>query len=147
MRVIPFEAEHARRIELRDFDLLGAAGNAPQEFEAAMELYAVSGPAFTIEDEHGIVACGGVAIQPGRTGNAWMLTSREVDRIPIAVARAARRIIVEAERECGLNRIQTTVNVRHDPARKWFRFLGFRQESLMAHFYDEQDYYMYARVK
>ncbi len=148
MRLVPFEPEHAERIELRDFDRLGLeARGGPAALVALAACYARAGPAWTALDGDRIVACGGVAAQPGATGNAWALTSPLVERHPLAFARAARRALEAAERDLGLTRIQTTVHERHDVPRKWFEYLDFQCEGLLRRLVGNDNYHIYARIR
>ena len=147
MKIKAFEVRHVQRMELRPFDRLGLGAGGPQRLAALAEAYAGAGPAFTILHGGEAAACGGVAVQPGATGNAWMLTSPLVERIPVAVARAVRGRLAAIEKDCVLTRIQTTVHARHDVPRAWFRFLGFACEGVLRKLVDDDDYYLYARVK
>ena len=101
MKIKAFEVRHVQRMELRPFDRLGLGAGGPQRLAALAEAYAGAGPAFTILHGGEAAACGGVAVQPGATGNAWMLTSPLVERIPVAVARAVRGRLAAIEKDHG----------------------------------------------
>ncbi|MCK9239793.1 hypothetical protein [Desulfocurvus sp.] len=148
MRVIPFEVAHVRRLELRPADRLGfAARGGRRGLLALAAMYRASGPCWTLLHAGAVVACGGVGIQPGATGNAWALTSALVEAHPVACARLARRCLEAAESGLGLTRIQTTVHVRHSARAKWFGFLGFEREALLRRLVGDDNYYLYARVR
>lgn len=147
MRLVPFETRHALEMDLRDFDRLGIGREGGREELARLaDAYAAAGQCWTALEGESVVGCGGVAVQPGGTGNAWALTSPLVGKHELVFARAVRRLITAAEIECGLNRIQTTVHQRHDVPRRWFAFLGFEREGLMRNFIGNDNYYLYART-
>lgn len=147
MREIPFDIKHVRGIRLRPFHRLGMGAGGVEVLETMAGVYARLGPAFTIEHNGEIAACGGVAVQSGATGDAWMLTSPVIGDIPLAAARCVKRRLNAIEHAEGLTRIQTTVHERHDPARAWFRFLGFTREALLRKLVGDDNFYLYARVR
>lgn len=147
MTELPFDIAHVRRMRLRPFHALGMGARGPGALEAMAALYAGLGPAFSILHGGEVAACGGVAVQPGATGDAWMLTSPVIEDAPLAAARRVRRRLEAIEAEHGLTRIQTTVHERHDPPRAWFRFLGFTREALLRKLVGDDNFYLYARVR
>ncbi|MBU1002372.1 MAG: hypothetical protein KKE73_07595 [Proteobacteria bacterium] len=148
MRLVPFSAAHLERLELRHADGLGVASlGHGRDLGRLVALYVQSGPAFTALVRGCVAACGGVAVQPGATGNAWMFTSALAGEQPVALARAVRRGLESIEAEQGLTRIQTTAHCRLGVPPRWFEFLGFAREGLLRRLVGEDDYYLYARVR
>jgi len=147
VRLVRFEPAHLAGLELRDFDRLGVAGQGGgAELPPLAELYAASGPAFSAFTRDGLAACGGVAMQPGATGNAWMFTGPLVRAEPVALARTVRRELDRIQALYGLSRIQTTAHVSLDLPPRWLEFLGFTREARLARLVGDDDYYLYARV-
>ena len=91
MTELPFDIAHVRRMRVRPFHALGMGAGGTDALEAMAAVYAGLGPAFTIIHNGDIAACGGVAVQPGATGDAWMLTSPVIEDAPLAAARHVRR--------------------------------------------------------
>lgn len=147
MDIVPFAVRHVQDMDLRAFDRLGEGRTGGREGLVRMaRLYRDSGPCWTALVGGAVAACGGVGVQPGGTGNAWALTSSLVEDHGTAFARAARRLLDAAQAELRLTRIQTTVHERHDVPARWFAFLGFRREGLLANFIGNDNYYLYART-
>lgn len=145
MRVVPFRAEHALGLDPRPLHLAG--GMDRERLAALASAYARAGPAFTLLEGGEPAACGGLALQPGATADAWMLSGPLIERRPLGSARAVRRGLEAVERECGVSRIQTTSPRRGGASRAWFAFLGFRLEGILRRLVHDEDYYLYARVK
>ncbi|WP_201764400.1 hypothetical protein [Desulfovibrio sp. X2] len=138
---MPFASEHLallapRETERRTWALLGSAGSDP----ASAAAFAARGPALTLL-AHGpsgrveAVACAGIMLGPrqpdgGRAGDAWALTGRAVDRLPLAFHRAARRGLAAIVAAHGLTRVQALCLADFAAGRRWLARLGFTRETL-----------------
>ncbi|WP_029896590.1 hypothetical protein [Desulfohalovibrio reitneri] len=123
-RLVLYQPEHARALSPRgpDARLLAARADVPAFLDRAGEL----GPAFSLLAGEEVLACGGVvAARPGR-GEAWCLASETIRRWPLALHRAARRMLAAMARAERLERIVCTRLAGDTGAAKWLRSLGFK---------------------
>ncbi len=147
MQVISFRPEHILGMELRPFDRLGLSHLSKNEILALLDIYAQAGPAYSVLHKGRMVCAGGVAVQPGRTADVWMLTTYKVKEIAVPLARHVRRILADAEKDFHINRLQTTVHEKHELPENWLLFLGFQCEGLLRKLAGDDNYYIYARIR
>ncbi len=149
LRVTPFARPHLDLLSPRDPELLafGLLGHDPDRAAAMAAL----GPAFTLlaflpgRDLDGdagsaqgeavlAVACGGIMLTPeapdgSRVGDAWALTGRGADALPLALHRAARNGLARIVAAHRLRRVQAVCQADHATARRWLKRLGFARET------------------
>lgn len=131
VRLVPFRSRHLAGLMLAPLLPLPAGW----ALEAA-------GVGWSLLDDAGTVACGGVApLHPG-VGQAWAFVSGRHGR---AVARAARGLLPAAVRRLGLRRLQATVRWDDDRALRFALWLGLQPEGRMRGYgLDGQDHMLLA---
>lgn len=157
LEVVPFRREHLDILCPREAELhaFGLVGHDPDRAAAL----ASQGPAYTLlafwqgrdlEDDDGpgeagngqglagevvtAVACGGIMLSPLAAngtcvGDAWALTGKAVDRMPVAFHRAVRQGLASIMAAHRLRRVQAVCLASHEQARRWLERLGFTRES------------------
>lgn len=133
VEVIPFERHHARLI----------VPQQAQEAEAALQIEAPDGPAWTAVVDGLPVACAGfVPVWIGRA-YAWALLGADVGPHLLAVTRAIRCRLASS----GFRRVEMAVDCEFANGRQWARMLGFECEGLArAYLPNGRDAWIYARV-
>lgn len=133
VEVIPFERHHARLI----------VPQPAQEAEAALQVEAPEGPAWTAVVDGLPVACAGfVPVWVGRA-YAWALLGADVGPHLLAVTRAIRCRLASS----GFRRVEMAVDCEFANGRQWARMLGFECEGLArAYLPNGRDAWIYARV-
>lgn len=133
VEVIPFERHHARLI----------VPQPAQESEAALQVQAPEGPAWTAVVDGLPVACAGfVPVWVGRA-YAWALLGADVGPHLLAVTRAIRCRLACS----GFRRVEMAVDCEFANGRQWARMLGFKCEGLArAYLPNGRDAWIYARV-
>lgn len=133
VEVIPFERHHARLI----------VPQPAQEAEAALQVEAPDGPAWTAVVDGLPVACAGfVPVWVGRA-YAWALLGADVGPHLLAVTRAIRCRLACS----GFRRVEMAVDCEFANGRQWARMLGFECEGLArAYLPNGRDAWIYARV-
>ncbi len=137
---VPLESWHFDAIELQDAqrDLRPMLNLADYRRDLLRRSVA-----FTAIDD-GVIAIAGLATAwPGRDV-AWSLLSNCGSFRFLAIHRAVQVFMDDRP----TRRIEMTVDVSHDSARRWARLLGFQEEGLMqAYTPDGRDAILYARVR
>jgi len=129
MEILRFDPTHLRGITPREPDPPGL--NLPCAAIRA-GFFAQHGPAYTLTAHGRVIACGGVALLRDRVGEAWVITTAEVDRYPFLFHKTVKRGLAIIMEEFGLRRVQAHVNREWPEARQWIERLGFSEEGLMA---------------
>jgi hypothetical protein len=144
-QVVPFEAWHFDKIEIRDPDRSEVM--AIPNFKKICEHYEKAGGAYTLLSSEGVVAISGVvSVMPG-VGAAWAVTSELVNKYPKAYYKGTRDFLRAIISDWRLHRVQTTVIATNKVAVNWIQHLGFQREGLMRKYgADGSDHYLYARV-
>ncbi len=135
---VDFEADHIAYI-MNDTVQQYWRDNA----EALMER-----PGYTLlVDDKPMLSCGVFELWPG-VGETWLVTSSNVDKHPVAVARSVRwglRHLIERE---GFWRVQANVQVGWPAAERFAYWMGMKAEGLMPKFgIDGADHWRFAWVK
>jgi hypothetical protein len=143
-QIIPFHPQHLHRIELKQFELEYLEA-FPDYFEYVAANYDPH-RSWTGMVGGKIVCIFGITMLWPRVAEAWMIPSVHIKDSPIAVARAAKKIIAESASELGLNRLQICVRVDNVIAYRFARSLGFKVECEMKEYGPEgADYYLMSR--
>ena len=159
LKVVPFKRTHLdilspREAELYAFGLVGhdpdrAAALASQgpaftllAFWQGRDLEDDDGPGETgagngqglVGEAVTAVACGGIMLTPEAAdgtcvGDAWALTGKGVDRMPVAFHRAVRQGLASIMAAHRVRRVQAICLASHEQARRWLERLGFTRES------------------
>lgn len=143
---IPFQAAHAAALSLRP-GAVQALDGMPSLVELA-RAYSAAGPAWTVLDGDEAIACGGVVrFWPG-VGECWCWAGAGVDRLPVAFARLARRIVVRLAHEHGFHRLQLHALARDLRANRFAAYLGFSLEGRCPGFGpDQSTHHLYGRFR
>lgn len=144
---MPFESSHLLEIKLRKLDKQVIMG-VPDAIER-ISLQAENGIAYSgIDDEGNVVVIGGVALLWEGVGSGWVITSELFVNHKIWCHRAIRNVLIKAESQYNLHRIESLILKDHKISMKWAERLGFSKEGLLRK-YDssKNDYYLFARVK
>jgi len=80
--------------------------------------------AFAVEDDGKLLGVGGFAYQPGGTIAAFVLKGEGAERYPLALHRAGRYAMSEAQRE-GFRRVVALAETNNPAAERWLQRLGF----------------------
>jgi hypothetical protein len=101
---------------------------------------------WAIEKKDKTIAVGGVReLWPG-TGEAWMITTSEIEKSPVEVSKALRGALNRAD-ENGFIRVQCVVNIHFLESQKWVESAGFSMEAMLESYINKENYFMYARVR
>lgn len=140
MIIVPYKAEHMRKLHLQSAQL-STVGWAPADHAEMLEQFV----AFTALDGDEVLACAGVIeMWPGR-GAAWAFMAEAIGTRMVAVHRAVRRYFDTLD----FRRLEAEVAADFEQGHRWVRMLGFELEAprLRGYFPDGSDAAMYARVK
>ena len=140
-RLIPFEPEHVKMIEVASEPWLGTGDDLYQYAQNCM-----SGPAWTALSDDGIVGCAGVRILWEGTGEAWALFSPLLWKYRLSVQKAVLKGLDLIEEKYRLQRIQAAVDESHERALQWAYSLGFEEEGLMMRYYNGRHFWMVSRI-
>ena len=143
-QIIPFHPQHLHNIELKEFELEYLEA-FPDYFEYVALNYDPN-RSWTGIVRGKIVCIFGITELWPRVAEAWMIPSVHIKDSPIAVIRAAKKIIAESASEMGLNRLQICVRIDNVIAYRFARGLGFKVECEMKEYGPEgADYYLMSR--
>ena len=143
-QIIPFHPQHLHNIELKEFELEYLEA-FPDYFEYVALNYDPN-RSWTGIVRGKIVCIFGITELWPRVAEAWMIPSVRIKDSPIAVVRAAKKIIAESASEMGLNRLQICVRIDNVIAYRFARGLGFKVECEMKEYGPEgADYYLMSR--
>ena len=142
--LVPFHWGHAYAMDLRPFD--ADYFDAVPNFRDILRQYQATGNAQTAIVGGKIVCCFGYVKLWHRVAEMWMLTGDQIASHPVALTRGAQRYVNHIASKEKLQRLQVTVNTRHDLAMRWADALKFHREGVL-HKYgaDGADYMMFAR--
>lgn len=149
-----FVPEHFEQLTLREQDQ--AELNAmPEDRADVAKRYASSGPCFSLFDVEGknekIIACGGLILiwgEGGGVGEAWLLTTADVQDSPLAFTKAVRAAMSSNMNAYNLHRVQCTVDVDFKMGIRWIKMIGFQNEGIMTKYGpDQRDYLRFAVIK
>jgi len=145
LRLLPFQAEHVRYMDLLDRDKWILDSNNLARFAQMHEL---RGKGYTMGVAGGkIIACGGIDLWWDHVGEAWMLLTPYAVKYPVAVVRLTREFLGRLSEEMDLKRVQANIRVTDTVSFKFIELMGFKREGTMKSFgTDGTDYYMYGRV-
>ena len=138
-----YQPEDYMTIQRRHFDSLTFL-NFPDPRAIAMNL--ARGPAYTLTNGE-IIGCGGILPLWKGVGEAWVISSPQVEKHPIAFARTIWRKLFELIDSMGLERVQSLVDAEHKVSMVWVERMGFKQEGLMRKYMDGRDFIRYAWVR
>ena len=138
--VLPFDPKHYEEIDQDE-----TAGIMQSKEHAILIANACGENAYSIRIDGKIFLCGGVAtLWPGR-GEAWAIIDKKSKPHFSAIHKASRKFFDE----CPVKRIEASIPVDFEKARRWIELLGFELEanSRRAYMPDGSDWALYARVK
>ncbi len=143
-QILPYEAEHERRMALNERSEETAAIVG---LEKMIEAHS-QGPAFTGFFDGEVVGMAGVMRLWPRVGEAWaMFAPGASDRHRFFIARSARRLFGEILDAGAFERIQAVVEERFDRGRAWVKSLGFEYEGSMPKYFNGKTFLRYAIVR
>jgi len=135
--VIPFRAKHLAEIEPR----------VTGEMITLGQLAECSGSAYTAVLCGDPIGAAGIAVVRPGMGEAWSLFSPLIKRFPLALHKAASRLIPEVTKRHNLRRVCAMVDEGDAVAVRWIERLGFEREGLMRSYGDNgEDVFLYAKV-
>jgi len=142
---LPFHPSHMHRvvqnpIDKQVFDSLPDLDHRLQhihECRCAWTLFYKSEPALVM----------GLEYKFPTNYEAWIVPGKLSIEHGTLLSRGARRFFDKIGPKLGLRRMQIVVNVHHEDAVRWAKFLKFKREGVMTSYGPEgADYYMYART-
>lgn len=140
MEVVPFKAEHMRRMALQKAQEGNLAWMAPDHLEIMEELP----QAFTLLDGDEVLVCAGVVeYWPGR-GTCWTFLSGSIGKRFLK----AHHLVKDALATFDYRRLECEVDCRFEQGHRWVKSLGFEREVERARCYfpDGSDATLYAKV-
>lgn len=143
MKIVPFCAEHLRKLQVQDAQLRSVSWMPADQAETIQNLPAVK--AFTALDGEEVLACAGVLeLWEGRA-TAWAFLSKNVGRRFATIHRAVKRYLDMTD----YRRIEAEVEFEFKEGHRWMALLGFKRETerMVAYFPDGSDASMYVKVK
>ena len=140
MNLQQFEVSHAEEAMAGDEPIPG--------FYHHMAQMRVPGLSWSAEVDGRIVASAGLVPLWKGVVEAWMISSDDIGRHQVKVARQIRTMFDDVMRQRGLYRAQANIHHKFDRAIRLAEWLGFENEGLMRRFGIEgADYFRYAKVK
>jgi hypothetical protein len=142
LSVTEFQIDHLGQVEEHK-ELLKAYKDNPE----MIKLY-TSGPAYTMYDELGIVAMGGLMIQGTGVGLAWTIPTKRVAEYPIYYTKIGKWVVRTGLNLFELHKIYCFIETDDPIAIRWAQALGFEREALLKkHNWDGKDVYVYSVFK
>ncbi|WP_435310642.1 GNAT family N-acetyltransferase [Primorskyibacter sedentarius] len=142
---VDFDPNHMRGIAsiLRPSDAVDFA-SVPDPMAVAKH-YADNGIAVTVVHNGYVLAVGGVLNLWEGVGEWWSLTTIYAEKYPKQFHKAAKDMIMRAELEMKLHRLQAAIRADNQKAINWHARLGFTNEGIMrAYGVDGTDYFRMA---
>jgi len=139
-------------LNLKQFEVRHAeeemAGEEPVPgFYLHMAQMRVQGMSWSAEVDGRIVASAGLVPLWKGVAEAWMISSDDVGRHQIKVARQIRTMFDDVMWQRGIYRAQANIHHKFEKAIRLAEWLGFEREGLMRRFGVEgADYFRYAKV-
>jgi RimJ/RimL family protein N-acetyltransferase len=145
VEIVPFEAEHALSLDVREHEKPMQSEEAFVEWAKANSAY---GPAFSGKLDGKIIGCGGVRILWSGVGEAWALFSKDITGCPKEAYYYIHKFLHKIIRDWRLHRVQAHVRTDVPVAVRYLENLGFEKEGLMSKFdTDKRDHFLYALVR
>lgn len=126
---VPFAPEHLHAFS--PAPVFEADGCASADLAEHARASLVAGPAWSVCMDGRPVGCGGVVLLWRGVGEAWSLSAPGLGGSALVLHRIVAQRLRAAEREHGLHRIQTSVQIDNRQGRRWVAALGFREEGIM----------------
>src|SRR6185312_14657212 len=137
MIIVPFEPEHAQRIELPQAHAHWLSHVSADYRERLPQL----GPAYTAMVGERVIGCAGIIETGAGSGYLWALASRDSRPHFVGLIRAVRRLMELSP----LRRLEATVERGFNPGCRALELLGFSCEGLMKKYGpDGKDHFRYA---
>jgi hypothetical protein len=139
MEVVPFKAEHMRRMALQKAQEGNLAWMAPEHLDLMEGM-----DSYTLLDGEEVLVCGGVLeMWPGR-GVCWTFLSGSIGRRFLRVHGYVKRAL----ETYGYNRLECEVDCRFEQGHRWAKAMGFEVEVPRArnYFPDGSDATLYVKV-
>ena len=144
MEIIRFKPSHLEGLNTR---VPMPHGQGWPEMAVRGRFYADNGPGYTLLVRGRIIVCAGVVLFHARAGEAWVVSTPEVEKYPVLFHKSIKRGLGFIMEEFELNRVQALVSAQWPRAGAWIERLGFSREGIMAAFGpDGSDYIRYAKV-
>ena len=138
LNIVPFDREHIFSIKTR-FAF-------PQEGKIALARNEGS-PAYTVMDGDEVLAVGGVTVMWEGVGEAWIIMGESAYTRPYSIAKYSSYLFDHIQEDYKLHRIQASVSIIDETAKRFVNWLGFEVEGIMTKYGpDKSDYFRYARV-
>ena len=139
MEIVPFEAEHLKRLELQAAQAYLSQWVTPEQGDALAEE-----PSFTALKDGKPIACAGIVTMWFGRAIAWAYVSDTGPQDFIGVHRAVKGFLDV----CYVQRIEMTVDCDFPQAHRWAKMLGFEMESerMKSFLPNGDDSALYARV-
>ena len=136
-----------RQFEVSDAERSLSGEDLAEGYLSQMRHMRVQGMSWSAEVDGRIVASAGLVPLWKGVAEAWMISSDDVGRHQIKVARQIRTMFDDVMWQRGIYRAQANIHHKFEKAIRLAEWLGFEQEGLMRRFGVEgADYYRYARV-
>ena len=145
IKIVPFEWQHPRMMDLREFELKTYV-DLP-DYEQHLRLFQSEPHSYTAILRGKVVASFGVHNMWPGAGEGWLLAGKQVNSYPITLTRMTRRYLDIAARDLLLRRLQITCNTKDELAVRWAIALKFDREGLLRKYGpDGSDYVMFSRI-
>lgn len=146
LSICPFYWAHVNLMDLRPFEK--EYFEHMPDYVERLKQFGTQKHCYTAIYGGKIVACwGAYVIWPG-VAEAWLLTSYQLETIPITATRTAIRYFNNIYSDLQLHRLQITVNCRNELAMRWAIALQMKPEAILRCYGpDGSDYKMFARTE
>tara|TARA_R100001443_G_scaffold55213_1_gene66478 strand:- start:2338 stop:2781 length:444 start_codon:yes stop_codon:yes gene_type:complete len=141
--IVPFVADHAHYILKTGLQLDERHNWYDQAYIMEEAGFCVT----LLANKKALLSTGIIPVWDG-VGEAWLLTSKEVPKYPITIARAIYECFYQWVDAKDLWRVHANVRSDWDVAIRFAKFLGMKEEGLMEKFGPEKaDYFRLAWVR
>ena len=107
----------------------------------------ILGPCYTVTDEHGIVAIGGLGSLGGGTCEAWFQCRLDLNGQGRELVWTTRKMIRDLMQRYGFQRAQAKIQPQNEVAIRFVRAMGFTKEGTMRGYWHGEDRDLYARIR
>lgn len=144
IKVIPFEPEHIKGLELLIADKETVAlCNSPECLQTLKDI----GPCYTAMTQDGrVIGAAGVRPITLKTFEAWAIVGKEAKIYAKSFVKAINQFMQTMFENDAADRFQATVRMSFPEGHRFVRILKFLPEGILKNYDMGEDYMMYSRI-
>lgn len=142
MDIVPFEFDHLRQLQPREFEAAELCNQRPEEIRQRFQDYLNRGAAWTGVVGGQIIAVAGIILLWRGVAEIWAITTPLVTKYRKSFHQAIKYGLRRDIKVMDLHRVQVAVHEDHAVSRKWLKRLGFMEEGKMPGYGLQQETYV-----